>query len=153
MVPMARYWEKDEAPSTDAPRGRRGRSYSCGHGLLLQHAATTPLLCLKCSHTGVIGAHTVRSKEVTPELVRLVSKDIANMGHNHIVLKREKEPVMKPMAGRLKGVTQFTPFLSKSYRVRTDIHRFGRAGRADNPRDDQHAQEYIESSDVGASVR
>lgn len=41
----------------------------------------SPVLCLKCSHTSVIAAHATASKEVTPELVRLVARDIDNMGH------------------------------------------------------------------------
>lgn len=35
--------------------------------------ASTPVLCLKCSRTGVMAAHAVRAKEAAPELARLVA--------------------------------------------------------------------------------
>lgn len=41
---------------------------------------SSPVLCLKCSQTGVIAAHAVMSKEVTPEIVRLVARDIDKVG-------------------------------------------------------------------------
>lgn len=40
--------------------------------------ASTPMFCLKCSHTGVVASHASRSKEPTPELVRPVAKEIDN---------------------------------------------------------------------------
>ena len=66
--------------------------------------ASTPVLCMKCSRTGVIVAHALPSKEVTPELVRLVAKDLDNMGHTRVVLKSDNEPAMKALAQRVKDI-------------------------------------------------
>lgn len=38
--------------------------------------ASAPVLCPKCSHTGITARLAAMSKEATPGLVRLMSKDI-----------------------------------------------------------------------------
>lgn len=63
-------------------------------------SSNTPVLCMKCSRTRVLGANAVRSKEVTPELVRLVAKDIDNMGHARVVIKSDNEPAIRALASR-----------------------------------------------------
>lgn len=50
--------------------------YSC-----LLTVASTPVLCLKCPRTGVIAANAVTRKDVTPELVSFLAKDIDNTSH------------------------------------------------------------------------
>lgn len=40
------------------------------------------------SWAGIPKAHAESSKEVPPEIVRLVAKDIGNMGHTHELLTR-----------------------------------------------------------------
>lgn len=64
--------------------------------------ASTPVLCRKCARTGVAAAHAVRSKDVSPELVRLVVKDIDNMGHTRVMVKSDNEPAMKAFARRIR---------------------------------------------------
>lgn len=60
---------------------------------------SSPVLCFKCSQTGGIAAHAVMSKEVTPEIVRLLACDIDNMGHMRVLLKGDNKPGMKALAG------------------------------------------------------
>lgn len=36
---------------------------------------------------------------MTPELVRRVAKDIDTMGHTRVILKSEKEPAKRALAG------------------------------------------------------
>lgn len=62
----------------------------------------TPVLCLKCSRTGLMGPHTMRSKEVTPELVQLLATAIDNMGLTRVVLKSDNKPAMRALAGRVE---------------------------------------------------
>ena len=77
-------------------------------------AASTPVLCMKCSRTGIIAAHAVRSKEVTPELVRLVVKDIDNMGHTQVVVKGDNEPAMKALLARIKEMRVHSTIVEES---------------------------------------
>lgn len=59
-------------PSIDA-RGTRGEEQvpkgAKDHCYIM--APCTPVLCLKCSRTGVVAAHAIQSKDAVPELVRM----------------------------------------------------------------------------------
>lgn len=61
-------------------------------------AASTPVLCLKCSQAGVTVGHAVKSKG-TPELLRLVAKGGDTMGHTRDAVKSDNEPALKALAG------------------------------------------------------
>lgn len=64
--------------------------------------SSTLVLCLTYCQTGAIAAHTLQRKETTTELVRLVVKDIENMGDTRGIIKGDNEPAMKALAPRIK---------------------------------------------------
>lgn len=66
-------------------------------------ASSTPVLRLKClQHTGVVAAHAMRRREATPELVRLIGKDIDDMGHTKVVDKCNNKPAMNASTSRVR---------------------------------------------------
>lgn len=69
---------------------------------------------LKCLHTGVIAAHEVRSKEAPPRLVRLVAKDLQNMGHTQVNVKAENKTAMKALMTHVKELRVHATMVAES---------------------------------------
>lgn len=85
MVPAARHRTRPHSPSPTRQGGRNKYVHIVAMNFRFITAASTPVLCLTCSHMGVVPAHAVGSNKVMLELVRLrlVAKDIKHMGHTH----------------------------------------------------------------------
>lgn len=61
-------------------------------GLCYITDTSSPSLGPKFSKTAVIAAHALASREFMQELARLVTTDIAHMGHSRMILKPDTEP-------------------------------------------------------------
>lgn len=76
------------------------------------------ILCIKCSATGIVGAHAVESEEVMPKLVQTVVCDIANMGDTKVAIKDDNEPSMKALGGRVKDIGSHPSWRNRPRRSR-----------------------------------
>lgn len=65
---------------------------------------------------GVIAAHAVMSKKATPELVSLLAKDINNMVHARVLIKVDKEPGMRALAGSVKNLRSHPKVVERNLR-------------------------------------
>lgn len=77
-------------------------------------SASTPVLCLKRSQTVVIVAHPVMSMEAMSKLVRLMAKEIENMGHALVAIKCDNALAMATLAGRVKDVRSHPTVIEES---------------------------------------
>lgn len=79
----------------------QGRSARIAHQWWQSYNASSPTRATQCCVLLLLhrSARAVRSKETSPELVRLVVKDINNVGHTRIVVKSDDEPAIKALAG------------------------------------------------------
>lgn len=104
LMHMVRRRTRTQRPSPTR-KGEKTREHLC---VVMNFCALTlaikPIMCLKCSHTGVVAAHVVRCEKVTPELVGLVAKDLNHMGHARVVVNNDNKPAMKTLAGRARDL-------------------------------------------------